>query len=65
VPCLKPHVCACVWLQADGAVLVNVTARRIKAGRGAVIYNVVDDSEVCVCVRMCAGGVLLSVDRPL
>lgn len=36
---------AAAEIEADGAVLVNVTARRIKAGRGAVIYNVVDDSE--------------------
>jgi hypothetical protein len=33
-------------VEADGAVLVNVTARRVKAAKGAVVYNVVDDSEV-------------------
>eukprot|EP00952_Eustigmatos_sp_NYUAD-ZCMA_P013574 53697-Eustigmatos_ZCMA.PRE.1 len=33
-------------VEADGAVLVNVTARKIKAAKGSVIYNVVDDSEV-------------------
>lgn len=33
-------------IEAESAVLVNVTARKVKAGKGAVIYNVVDDSEV-------------------
>ncbi len=33
-------------VEAEGAVLVNVTARKIKAAKGAVVYNVVDDSEV-------------------
>lgn len=27
--------------------LVNVTARKIRAAKGAIAYNVVDDSEVC------------------
>ena len=46
---------AVLSIEADGAVLVNVTARKVKAARGAVIYNVVDDSEVraCACVRAC------------
>lgn len=37
-------------VEAEGAVLVNVTARKIKAAKGAVVYNVVDDSEVGGCV---------------
>lgn len=32
-------------VQANGAVLINVTARRIVAAPGSVVYNVVDDSE--------------------
>jgi len=32
-------------IEAEGAVLVNVTARKVVAGKGAVLYNVVDDSE--------------------
>mmetsp|Transcript_69332 Transcript_69332/g.144774 ORF Transcript_69332/g.144774 Transcript_69332/m.144774 type:complete len:528 (-) Transcript_69332:232-1815(-) len=32
-------------LQADGAVLVNVCATKIKAAKGAVAYNIVDNSE--------------------
>lgn len=34
-----------VSVEAEGAVLVNVTARKVVAGRGAVLYNVVDESE--------------------
>ncbi len=34
-----------IAVEAQGAVLVNVTARKVVAGRGAVLYNVVDDSE--------------------
>jgi hypothetical protein len=33
-------------VDCEGAVLVNVTAKSIKAARGAIIYNVVSDSEV-------------------
>lgn len=38
------HVCA-KELRAEGAVLMNVCARKIVAGKGAVAYNVVDSSE--------------------
>ena len=38
------NVCA-LDVQATGAVLVNVTARKIRAAKGAVLYNVIDDSE--------------------
>jgi hypothetical protein len=31
-------------IQANGAILINVTARRIVAGEGAIVYNVVDTS---------------------
>lgn len=30
---------------AEGAILVNVTAKSVRAGPGAIVYNVVDDSE--------------------
>lgn len=38
--------------EVEGAVLVNVTARKIQAAQGTVVYNVVDDSEVCCVGRM-------------
>lgn len=33
------------YLEADSALLVNVTAKKVRAAPGSVIYNVVDDSE--------------------
>jgi hypothetical protein len=36
------------YLEAERAVLVNVTARRVMVGRGGIVYNIVDDSEVCL-----------------
>lgn len=42
--CSIANVCA-NDLQATGAVLVNVCAKKIVAGKGAVAYNVVDNSE--------------------
>jgi len=35
----------CLSIDADNCILVNVTARKIKAPSGSIIYNVVDDSE--------------------
>jgi len=35
---------------ADGAILVSVTAKKIRASPGSVVYNVVDDSEEGVVV---------------
>lgn len=55
-------------VEAEGAVLVNVTARRIKAARGAIVYNVVDDSEVGVLLGGVGvgegGGCLSSTTAP-
>eukprot|EP00929_Paragymnodinium_shiwhaense_P005307 TRINITY_DN10705_c0_g1_i2.p1 TRINITY_DN10705_c0_g1~~TRINITY_DN10705_c0_g1_i2.p1 ORF type:complete len:527 (-),score=150.27 TRINITY_DN10705_c0_g1_i2:226-1806(-) len=38
------NVCA-QNINADGALLVNVTAKKIKAVKGAIAYNIVDDTE--------------------
>ena len=35
-------------IDAEGAVLVNVTAKKITAGEGSIAYNVVDDSDELV-----------------
>ena len=32
-------------IDVEGAVLVNVTAKKVVAGEGAIAYNVVDDSD--------------------
>jgi hypothetical protein len=32
-------------IQANGAILINVTAKRIVAAEGAIVYNIVDTSE--------------------
>lgn len=32
-------------VEADGAIIVNCTAKHIKAGKNAILYNLVDDSE--------------------
>jgi hypothetical protein len=32
-------------IQADGAIIVNCVAKTIKAGKGAILYNLVDESE--------------------
>ncbi|KAG5175633.1 hypothetical protein JKP88DRAFT_196778 [Tribonema minus] len=49
----------CARVEAEGCILVNVTARKVTAGPGAVVYNVVDDSEEGLSVA--AGGVLVGV----
>ena len=51
--------CQAGELSLDHAVVVNVTARRIVAGRGAVLYNLVDDSEEGLVVP--PGGVRVGV----
>jgi hypothetical protein len=33
-------------VEAEGAVLVNVTAASVRVGKGAIVYNVVNHSEV-------------------
>lgn len=50
-------------IEAESAVLVNVTARKVKAGKGAVIYNVVDDSEVSRRGAAAATGLLACSSR--
>lgn len=40
----------CGEIDANGAILVNVTAKSIKAAKGSILYNVVDDSEEGVVV---------------
>ena len=35
----------CQHIEAEDAIIVNVTARRIIAGRGSILYNIVDSSE--------------------
>eukprot|EP00612_Vaucheria_litorea_P002134 CAMPEP_0171453094 /NCGR_PEP_ID=MMETSP0945-20130129/944_1 /TAXON_ID=109269 /ORGANISM="Vaucheria litorea, Strain CCMP2940" /LENGTH=517 /DNA_ID=CAMNT_0011977901 /DNA_START=163 /DNA_END=1712 /DNA_ORIENTATION=- len=48
----------CVDVNADGAILINVTsAANISAGKGSIVYNVVSESDVCVE----AGEVLVGV----
>lgn len=32
-------------IDADGAIVVNCAAKKIKAGKGAILYNLVDDTE--------------------
>ena len=49
----------CLQIEAEGAILVNVTARKIKAGKGAILYNIIDDSEEGVTVN--EDGVVVSV----
>ena len=35
----------CQFIEAEGCVLINVTAKRISAKPGCIIYNVIDSSE--------------------
>lgn len=46
-------------IQADGAIVVNCAAKKIVAGPGAILYNIMDDSEEGVTVG--AGGVMVAV----
>uniref|UniRef100_A0A7S2XTE0 Uncharacterized protein n=1 Tax=Attheya septentrionalis TaxID=420275 RepID=A0A7S2XTE0_9STRA len=32
-------------VEADGAIIVNCTAKKIKAGKGAILYNLIDTSD--------------------
>lgn len=49
----------CKFIDAEGCVLVNVTARSIKARPGSIIYNVIDTSDAGLDVA--AGDVLAGV----
>lgn len=54
-------------LQAEGAVIVNVCAKRVVAAKGAVIYNVVDSSEEGIVLaenEVRVGVFTLDKDRP-
>jgi hypothetical protein len=46
-------------LQADGAILVNCVAKKIVAGPGAILYNILDDSDEGVTAK--AGEVMVAV----
>ena len=46
-------------VEADGAIIVNCTAKSIKAGKNAVLYNIVDDSEEGIVAG--EGDVIVSV----
>lgn len=46
-------------IQADGAILVNCAAKKIVAGPGAILYNILDDSEEGVTAA--AGEVMVAV----
>jgi hypothetical protein len=46
-------------LQADGAILVNCVAKKIVAGPGAILYNILDDSDEGVTAQ--AGEVMVAV----
>lgn len=35
----------CQHIEANDAIIINVTARKIIAGRGSILYNIVDSSE--------------------
>ncbi|CAM9435510.1 unnamed protein product [Choristocarpus tenellus] len=49
----------CKYVEAEGCILVNVTAKRITAPKGSIIYNIMDDSSTGVCVT--EGGVMVGV----
>ena len=49
------------FIEANGAILINVTASKIVAQPGSIIYNVIDDSEEGLVVE--AGQVLAGVFR--
>eukprot|EP00933_Yihiella_yeosuensis_P080854 TRINITY_DN9436_c0_g3_i1.p1 TRINITY_DN9436_c0_g3~~TRINITY_DN9436_c0_g3_i1.p1 ORF type:complete len:559 (-),score=115.37 TRINITY_DN9436_c0_g3_i1:189-1781(-) len=54
-------------IDAEGAVLVNVCAKKVKAGKGAVAYNVVDMSEAGLVLgenEVRVGVFTLNGDRP-
>ncbi|CAM9971799.1 unnamed protein product [Discosporangium mesarthrocarpum] len=49
----------CQYIEAEGCILVNVTAKRITAPKGSIIYNIMDTSSTGVCVT--EGGVMVGV----
>ncbi|KAJ8599959.1 hypothetical protein CTAYLR_002845 [Chrysophaeum taylorii] len=51
----------CAHIAVDEAVVVNCTARKIKAGKKSIAYNVVDDSD---CLELEDGEVVTDVFQP-
>eukprot|EP00591_Stephanopyxis_turris_P001859 CAMPEP_0195519700 /NCGR_PEP_ID=MMETSP0794_2-20130614/15282_1 /TAXON_ID=515487 /ORGANISM="Stephanopyxis turris, Strain CCMP 815" /LENGTH=544 /DNA_ID=CAMNT_0040648893 /DNA_START=110 /DNA_END=1744 /DNA_ORIENTATION=+ len=49
----------CLSIEADGAIVVNCTAKKIVAPKGCILYNLVSDSEEGIIAE--AGDVLVSV----
>lgn len=49
----------CPIVHANGAIIVNCTAQKITAGKGAILYNLVDDSEEGIVAQ--EGDVFVSV----
>lgn len=60
IKCVLANV-SCGHIDAEEAVIVNCTARKIKAGKNAVAYNVVDDSD---CLVLEDGEVVTDVTQP-
>lgn len=59
---VKGSVLACVYtneLSAEGAIIVNCTAKKITAGKGSILYNLIDDSEEGIVAN--DGDVIVSV----
>jgi hypothetical protein len=46
-------------INADGAIIVNCTARKIVAGKNSILYNLIDDSEEGIVAA--SGDVIVSV----
>ena len=56
--CLLSNV-KCNHIDAEGCVLINVTADRIVARQGCIMYNITDDTHDGLCIT--AGQVLVGV----
>jgi len=46
-------------INADGAIIVNCVAKKIKAGKGAILYNLIDDSPEGIAAE--PGEIMVSV----
>ena len=46
-------------VECDGAILINVTAKSVRAAPGSIVYNVVDESEAGL--DLAAGQVMAGV----
>ena len=59
---VKNSVLASVFameLEADDAIIINCVAKKIKAGKGSILYNLIDDSEEGIETK--EGDVIVSV----